>query len=88
MTAGPAIVRAIAAAQHALVDTLEPLADDALLAPSLLPGWDRLTVMCHIRYGGDAINRMVTAGLAGEPVLFYPGGRTRAAAGHVAPAPG
>ena len=88
MTSGPELVRAIAAAQQSLVRALEQLDDERLRAPTLLPGWDRLTVVCHIRYGGEAIQRMVRAGLAGEPVLFYPEGRVEHRPGTLHPRKG
>jgi uncharacterized protein (TIGR03083 family) len=85
---GPPLVRAIATGQQAIVRALEPLGDAGLLAPSLLPGWDRLTIICHIRYGGEAIDRLVRAGLDGEPALFYPGGRTEQRPGTLHPRAG
>lgn len=85
---GPAIVRAIAAGQQSVVRALGLLDDDGLRAPTLLPGWDRLTVVCHIRYGAEAADRLVRAGLAGEPALFYPGGRTEQRPGTLHPQPG
>jgi uncharacterized protein (TIGR03083 family) len=85
---GAAIVRAIAAGQEAIGRALEPLDEAGLRAPSLLPGWNRLTIVCHIRYGAEAINRMVRSGLAGEPVLFYPEGRTEQRPGTLHPRPG
>ena len=32
----------------------------SLSAPSRLPGWSRLTVACHLRYGAIASRRMTT----------------------------
>ena len=58
-----------------IVEVLRPLDDDALLAPSVLPGWSRLTIACHLRYGADAFCRMTHAALAGEPAAYYPEGR-------------
>ncbi len=75
MVDGAAIAAAIAARHDDIAKALGALSDDELLAPSRLPDWDRLTIVCHIRYGADAINRMVRAAVAGEPALFYPGGR-------------
>ncbi|MEY2472421.1 MAG: maleylpyruvate isomerase [Actinomycetota bacterium] len=84
---GPAIVRAIAAGQQSIVRALEPLDDERLRAQTLLPGWDRLTIVCHIRYGAEAVNAMVRAGLAGEPALYYPGGRVEQRPGTLHPGP-
>ncbi len=46
-------------------------------APSLLPGWSRLTVACHLRYGAEALRRMTDDALAGRSTSYYPQGRTR-----------
>ena len=88
MSAGADIARAIAASQSSIARALEDVDDDGLLAPSLLPEWDRLTVICHIRYGATAIDRMVRAALAGETALFYPGGRAEQRPGTLRPSPG
>ena len=47
----------------------------ALTAPSALPGWDRLTVVVHLRYGAEASLRLTDDALAGRRGAFYPGGR-------------
>ena len=88
MPSGADIAAAVAAKHAALVAALGELTDDELRAPSLLPDWDRLTVVCHIRYGAEAIDRLITAALAGEPALFYPGGRGAQRPATLAPAPG
>ena len=88
MSDGPAIAAAIAASQAAVVARLRELSDDELLAPSLLPDWSRLTVVCHIRFGCDAINRLINATCEGRPELFYPGGRTTQRPGTLVPEPG
>lgn len=88
MPRGPDITAAVAAKHAALVGALRELGDDELQADSLLPGWDRLTVLCHIRYGAEAIDHLITAALAGEPMLFYPGGRDQQRPGTLVPAPG
>ena len=54
---------------------LNELDDDALLAPSELPGWSRLTVVCHLRYGANAVLRMTRDALAGRETAYYPEGR-------------
>jgi uncharacterized protein (TIGR03083 family) len=50
--------------------------DGSLEGPSNLPGWSRLTVVCHLRYGARALRWMTTDALAGRTTSFYPGGRT------------
>ena len=58
----------------AIVGALGRLDDDALRAPSELPGWSRLTIACHLRYGAGALARMTRATLAGRPTAYYPEG--------------
>jgi maleylpyruvate isomerase len=60
----------------------------ALDAPSLLPGWTRLTIACHLRYGAEASLRLTRAAIAGEPATFYPRGRATQRPGTLVPAPG
>jgi uncharacterized protein (TIGR03083 family) len=88
VSAGAAIARAINTAHHSIERTLGHVDDDGLRAPSLLPEWDRLTIMCHIRYGATAIDRMIRAALAGETALFYPEGRAEQRPGTLVPAAG
>lgn len=87
MDGGP-VVAAIAGSHRRLVEHLRALTEDELLAPSRLPEWNRLTVVCHLRYGAEAIDRMVRAALADEPALFYPGGRLEQRPGTLLPSPG
>lgn len=54
---------------------LERAGDDDLHAPTSLPGWDRLTLMCHLRYGAHVTRQMISATLEVRPSAFYPGGR-------------
>lgn len=82
---GPAIARAIADAHDAVARRLDDLDDAGLRAPSLLPEWDRLTIVCHLRYGAQAVRRIVETTLAGEPVAYYPGGRAAQRPGTLAP---
>jgi maleylpyruvate isomerase len=50
--------------------------DDADLdAPSLLPGWSRLTIACHLRYGAEAMTWMTRDTVAGRETAYYPDGR-------------
>ena len=58
-----------------IVDRLRRLGDDELRQPSELPGWSRLTIACHLRYGADALIRMTRGALAGQAVAYYPEGR-------------
>lgn len=61
---------------------------DSLSTPSRLPGWSRLTVACHLRYGAIASRRMTTDALCGRTTSFYPGGRSSSRPGTLEPGPG
>lgn len=82
---GAVVAQAIAASQNEVARRLAALSDDELRAPSRLPDWSRLTVVCHIRFGAEAIDRMVRAALRGETSLFYPGGRAEQRPGTLLP---
>jgi maleylpyruvate isomerase len=69
------VVAACAARAIEVVDALEALDPDALAAPSVLPGWSRLTIACHLRYGAEALARMTSCALEGTRASFYPEGR-------------
>ncbi len=58
-----------------IVAALGALDDDGLRSPSELPGWSRLTIACHLRYGASALARMTAGTLSGHAVAFYPEGR-------------
>lgn len=60
-----------------IVEALDGLDRTALLAPSQLPEWSRLTIACHLRYGAEAVARMTRAAVSGQPVAYYPEGRER-----------
>jgi uncharacterized protein (TIGR03083 family) len=85
---GPAVARAIAAGHASLARVLADLDDDGLRASTLLPEWNRVTVICHLRYGARAVDRMVRSALAGAPALFYPEGRVEQRPGTLLPYPG
>lgn len=71
-----------------LVEALGALAEPALLAPSSLPGWSQLTIVCHLRYGAEALGAMTEATLAGRPASYYPEGRATQRPGTLEPRPG
>jgi maleylpyruvate isomerase len=60
---------------HATAGVVAALGDTDLDAPSLLPGWSRLTIACHLRYGAEALRWMTHDALAGRPTSYYPDGR-------------
>lgn len=78
-------VDAIAARTATIVDALR-VAD--LDGPSLLPGWSRLTIACHLRFGAVALARITDDALAGRPASYYPEGRAAQRPGTLEPMPG
>jgi hypothetical protein len=68
----PLRVKQLARATTSLVDALF---DTDLLAASDLPGWSRLTIACHLRYGAEAMRSMTLDTRAGRPASYYPAGR-------------
>jgi len=67
----------VASAQRTatIVEALTSGGGHALAAPSRLPGWTRLTITCHLRYGAEALLRMTSAGISGVRAAYYPEGR-------------
>jgi uncharacterized protein (TIGR03083 family) len=82
---GAEIAAAVAAKHAALAAALRARTEHELLAPSRLPDWNRLTVVCHIRFGANAINRLVVAAQTGQAELFYPFGRGEQRPGTLVP---
>jgi maleylpyruvate isomerase len=80
------LVAAVRRRTEEVVAALRAAGDDGLEAPSLLPGWSRLTIACHLRYGAEAFERMTAAALDDRPVSYYPGGRDAQRPGTLAPA--
>jgi maleylpyruvate isomerase len=62
----------LAASSNRMLSTLSALDDNALRAPSLLPGWTRGHVATHIARNGDAIRNLFQWARTGEPSLMYP----------------
>jgi hypothetical protein len=60
-----------------IVAALSALDGAGLASPSELPGWSRLTIACHLRYGAQALSAMTEATLAGHTASYYPRGRER-----------
>ena len=82
------VAAAVAAAHRKSPARLALLTRRSLLGPSLLPGWSRLTVLCHLRYGASALLRMTAEALAGEPTSYYPEGRAAQRPGTLGPQAG
>jgi len=70
------VAAAVAARHRELASVLEATDPKTLLEASDLPGWSRLTIVCHLRYGAQASERMTSDALAGLPTGFYPDGRS------------
>lgn len=72
----------------ALIARLRALDPSQLTGPSLLHGWSRLTIACHLRYGTHAFRRMTIDTLARRPTSYYPQGREKQRPATLEPAPG
>jgi uncharacterized protein (TIGR03083 family) len=71
------LAEACAARTVRIADVLDALDDASLLAPSALPGWSRLTIACHLRFGAETLAAMTAATLEGRTASYYPEGRAR-----------
>ncbi len=69
------LVDAVIARTRSIAECLDELRDDELRQPSELPEWSRLTIVCHLRFGAEALARMTRGALQGVPVAYYPEGR-------------
>lgn len=81
-------VEAVGQRTGQIINALRGLDDRALMAPSTLPGWSRLTIACHLRFGAEALLRMTQAGVSGECAAYYPGGRSAQRPSTLVPATG
>jgi uncharacterized protein (TIGR03083 family) len=82
------IVAAAAARTVSIVAGLRELDEDGLLSASDLPGWSRLTIACHLRYGSNALRAMTESTVVGQPASYYPEGRAAQRPGTLRPLPG
>ncbi len=71
-----------------IVEALTALDDAELTAPSELPGWSRLTIACHLRYGAEALYSMTSATVQGHTTSYYPKGRAKQRPGTLHPLDG
>jgi len=69
------VIDAVVERTRRIVESLTGLGDDELRQPSGLPGWSRLTIACHLRFGAEALARMTRGARAGRAVAYYPDGR-------------
>jgi maleylpyruvate isomerase len=82
------IVEATGHRSALIAEALSNVSTQALSEPSLLPGWTRLTIACHLRYGADALLRMTRACLSGKQAAYYPDGRASQRPQTLEPTPG
>lgn len=71
----PELLEAVAVRTRQVLGALSACSEVELLGASSLPGWDRLTIACHLRYGARALNSMTLDTLADRPASYYPDGR-------------
>lgn len=76
MTGGPALAAELAAGQARLRALLDGLGEDAVRAPSALPGWTRGHVLTHIEGVGLALARQARYARRGKLIEVYDGGRS------------
>jgi uncharacterized protein (TIGR03083 family) len=60
-----------------VVATAASLRNDAVLAPSLCPGWSRGHVLTHLARNADALARVCAVALRDEPGTMYPSQQAR-----------
>lgn len=84
---GAALADAVAARHREVAAALVGLDQLDLLEGSRLPGWNRLTIACHLRYGANASRRMTEDTVAGRQAAFYPLGRAEQRAATLEPGP-
>jgi uncharacterized protein (TIGR03083 family) len=82
------LVAAVRRRTDEVVAALRALDEDGLRSPSALPGWSRLTIACHLRYGAEALGRMTDNVLENRPAAYYPGGREAQRPATLEPYPG
>jgi maleylpyruvate isomerase len=61
----------VAAETDRFVASAASLRNDAVLAPSLCQGWSRGHVLAHVARNADALARVATVALTGEPGQMY-----------------
>ena len=71
------LLDAINRRSRSIARSLGELSDDDLHRPSELPEWSLLTIVCHLRFGAEALTRMTRSALKGLPAAYYPEGRDR-----------
>ena len=62
-----------------LLSVVSQIPDDALAAPSALPGWTRAHVVAHVARNAEALVRLATWARTGDETPMYPSPEARAA---------
>lgn len=68
---------ALADATARLLDTVDSLADDRFVEPSLLPGWSIGHVVAHLALNAEAITQVLQAVASGQTATMYADNETR-----------
>lgn len=84
----PSLVEAVERRTNDIVAALRPLGESDLLQPSALPDWDRLTIVCHLRFGAETLVRLSAGAVDGRRVAYYPEGREQQRPLTLRPEPG
>ncbi len=85
---GADLAAAVARRQREVVAAVGALDEAELHLPTRLPGWSRLTIVCHLRFGALASDRMTADTMAGRPTAYYPLGRAAQRAATLEPGDG
>ncbi len=87
IVASSRIAHAVKARHGELARIAREMSDAQWHGSSLLPGWSRLTILCHLRYGALASVRMTDDTLSDQPTSYYPLGRSEQRPSTLVPAP-
>jgi uncharacterized protein (TIGR03083 family) len=81
-------IEAIDVRSRSIAHALRALSTDDLHQGSELPEWSRLNIVCHLRFGAEALIRMTRSALQDLPVAYYPEGRDQQRPLTLVPQPG
>lgn len=84
----PDVVTQTARSTATLIRSIARIGEAGLQDASHLPGWSRLTIVCHLRYGARALAWMTDDAIAGRPTSFYPYRRAEQRPATLRPEPG
>jgi hypothetical protein len=81
-------IDAVDVRSRTIAHSLRALSEDELHQHSELPEWSRLNLVCHLRFGAEALIRMTGSAIQDIPVAYYPEGRDRQRPQTLVPKPG